>query len=88
MQQALLCVRLQRLLTIDGSDRVSWGSRENKFAILGGLGAPSIGAKTQEYLDMPNFRNAPRKGCTGVPNVTLISREPLVWIQREEAFRI
>jgi hypothetical protein len=36
----------------------TWGSGKNKFAILG-VEAPAWSAtKTQEYLDIPSFRNA------------------------------
>ena len=33
------------------------GSRKNKFAILGVEAPGRQGAKTQEYLDIPSFRN-------------------------------
>ena len=37
------------------------GSRKNKFAILGVEAPAWQGAKTQEYLDIPSFRNAARR---------------------------
>jgi hypothetical protein len=37
------------------------GSRKNKFAILGVEALAWQGAKTQEYLDIPIFRNAARR---------------------------
>jgi hypothetical protein len=36
------------------------GSRENKFTILGVAAPGRQDAKTQEYLDIPSFRNAAR----------------------------
>jgi hypothetical protein len=39
-----------------GADQ-SKGSRKNKFAILGVEATGRQGAKTQEYLDIPSFRN-------------------------------
>ncbi|MGA8240248.1 MAG: hypothetical protein WB818_06705 [Desulfobacterales bacterium] len=36
----------------------TWGSRKNKLAILGDEAPDRQGAKTQEYLDIPSFRNA------------------------------
>jgi hypothetical protein len=40
------------------------GSRKNKFAILGVEALAWQGAKTQEYLDIPSFRNAARRGAS------------------------
>jgi hypothetical protein len=37
------------------------GSRKNKFTILGVAAPGWQGAKTQEYLDIPSFRNAARR---------------------------
>jgi len=36
-------------------------SRKNKFTILGVAAPGRQGAKAQEYLDIPNFRNAARR---------------------------
>jgi hypothetical protein len=41
-----------------------WGSRKNKFAILGVEAPAWQGAKTQEYLDIPSFRNAVRRDAS------------------------
>ena len=40
------------------------GSRKNKFAILGVEAPAWQGAKTQEYLDIPSFRNAARRDAS------------------------
>jgi hypothetical protein len=40
------------------------GSRKNKFAILGVETPAWQGAKTQEYLDIPSFRNAAGRDAT------------------------
>jgi hypothetical protein len=42
----------------------SWGSRKNKFAILGVKAPAYQGAKTQEYLDIPSFRNVARRDAS------------------------
>jgi hypothetical protein len=34
------------------------GSRKNRFTILGVAAPGGQGAKTQDYLDIPSFRNA------------------------------
>jgi hypothetical protein len=40
------------------------GSRKNKFAILVVAAPAWQGAKTQEYLDIPSFRNAARRDAS------------------------
>jgi hypothetical protein len=40
------------------------GSRKNKFAILGVEAPAWQGATTQEYLDIPSFRNAARRDAS------------------------
>ena len=42
----------------------SKGSRKNKFIILGGEASVWQGAKTQEYQDIPSFRNAARRDAS------------------------
>jgi hypothetical protein len=42
----------------------SKGSRKDKFAILGVEAPAWQGAKTQEYLDIPSFRNAARRDAS------------------------
>jgi hypothetical protein len=37
---------------------IAQGSRKNEFTILGVAAPGWQGAKTQEYLDIPSFRNA------------------------------
>jgi hypothetical protein len=56
----------------------AWGSRKNKFPILGVEEAGWQAAKTPEYLDIPNFRTGGQTGCIGVQNVTLFLNEPFV----------
>ena len=48
------------LKNIDGAK----GSRINKFTILGVEAPVWQGAKTQEYLDIPSFRNAARRDAS------------------------
>jgi hypothetical protein len=45
----------------NGSFFSACGSRKNKFAVLGAETPAWQGAKTQEYLDIPSFRNAARR---------------------------
>jgi len=40
------------------------GSRRNKFTILGVEAPVWQGAKAQEYLDIPSFRNAARRDAS------------------------
>jgi hypothetical protein len=40
------------------------GLRKNKFAILGVEAPAWQGAKTQEYLDIPSFRNEARRDAS------------------------
>ncbi len=40
------------------------GSRKNKFTILGVEAPVWEGVKTQEYLDIPSFRNAARRDAS------------------------
>jgi hypothetical protein len=47
-----------------GSITVVKGSRRNKFTILGVEASDWQGAKTQEYLDIPSFRNAARRDAS------------------------
>ena len=42
----------------------SKGSRRNKFTILGVEAPVGQGAKTQEYRDIPSFRNAARRDAS------------------------
>jgi len=42
----------------------SKGSRRNKFTILSVEAPVGQGAKTQEYRDMPSFRNAARRDAS------------------------
>jgi hypothetical protein len=42
------------------------GSRKNKFAILGVEALAWQGAKTQEYLDIPSFRNVASRDASAV----------------------
>jgi hypothetical protein len=46
-------VKRQQLLRLFSTK----GSQKNKFAILGVEAPDRQGAKTQEYLDIPSFRN-------------------------------
>ena len=52
----------QRLEKLHSS--AAQGSRKNKFAILGVEAPAWQGAKTQEYLDIPSFRNAARRDAS------------------------
>jgi hypothetical protein len=42
------------------------GSRKNKFAVLGVEASGRQGAKTEEYLDIPCYRNAARRDAATV----------------------
>ena len=43
---------------VEDGFRPAYGSRKNKSGILGDEAPGRQGAKTQEYLDIPSFRNS------------------------------
>jgi hypothetical protein len=50
-------VRVNNRSALNSGRIGAWGSREDKFAILGVEAPGRQGAKTQEYLDIPSIRN-------------------------------
>jgi hypothetical protein len=52
---------MNHMTTITLHEFAAKGSRKNKFTILGVAAPGGQGAKTQEYLDIPSFRNAARR---------------------------